>query len=69
MSTVHDVRVRHENELLTLPGVVGVADTAEAGRDAIQVFVANDSDRALIPERIEGYPVDVIQTGEIGAQG
>lgn len=55
--------------MLTLPGVVGVADTAEAGRDAIQVFVANDSDRALIPERIEGYPVDVIQTGEIGAQG
>ncbi|WP_158839399.1 hypothetical protein [Saccharothrix deserti] len=55
--------------MLALPGVVGVADTTEAGRAAIQVFVANDDDRALIPERIEGYPIDIILTGEIDAQG
>jgi len=70
MRTVHEVRVRHENELLALPGVVGVADVTDAGRSVIQVLVSDATivQRALIPKQIDGYPVDIILAGEIDAQ-
>jgi hypothetical protein len=67
LSTVHEVRLKHENELMALPGVVGVADTMTGGRAAIQVFAGDipSGQRRAIPSEIEGYPVEVISTGEI----
>ena len=57
------------NELMAIPGVVGVAVGAlDDGRPCIKVLVAKRTPGhgALIPKEIEGCPVVIDETGEIG---
>jgi hypothetical protein len=75
-----DVRTRHEAELMRYPNVVGVADGIRmrdgkpTGEGTIVVYVERKvprkdlSERELLPTEIEGIPVDVVETGPIGAQ-
>jgi hypothetical protein len=67
--TIREVRLRHEDDLLALPGVVGVADAMAGGDPVIQVLMSDDiaEHRVAIPERIEGYPVEIISIGQIDA--
>lgn len=67
MSSVHEVRLKHEGELFALPGVVGVADAVTGGRAVIQVFVVPlpTGERVPVPAELEGFPVEVISTGTI----
>lgn len=66
MSDVHEVRLRHEDELLALPGVVGVADTVIGGRAMIQVFVNVLAGQPVnVPSELDGYPVEIISSGDI----
>ena len=67
--TIHEVRLRHEDDLLALPGVVGVADAMIGGHAVIRVLMSDDSTeyKAAIPAVIEGYPVEIVSTGQIDA--
>jgi hypothetical protein len=67
--TIHEVRLKHEDDLLALPGVVGVADAIVGGHPVIQVLMSDDIAEhiAAIPKRIEGYPVEIISIGQIDA--
>ncbi len=54
---------------MALPGVVGTAQGLCSGKPCIQVFVVEATEELLkqIPKEIEGYTVDVQQTGEFKA--
>ena len=55
--------------LMALPGVVGTGQGLCTGTPCIRVFVVEKTEELLkqIPDEIEGYTVDVQQTGEIKA--
>jgi len=72
MSTEDITRVMdaHVNELMAVPGVVGVAVGAtDDGKPCIRVLVIRETAevRSRIPRSLEGYPVIVEVTGEIRA--
>ena len=61
------VQARHQQELLRLPNVVGVA-TGESGRLVLVSRKVPESELApdeRLPREIEGVPVDVVETGAI----
>ena len=64
--TIEQVLQEHTNNLMAIPGVVGTAQGLCDGKPCIRVFVVKKSDELLIqiPSEIEGYPVDVQETGE-----
>jgi hypothetical protein len=63
-----DVIQRHSDSLLTIPGVVGVYEGRTAdNRPVIRIMVAKrtpEHDERL-PKTLEGYPVEIEETGEI----
>ena len=54
---------------MTLPGVVGTAQTEQDGKPCIMVLVVELTEtlRVQIPEELEGYPVVISESGEIKA--
>ena len=66
---IEEVLQQHTDSLMALPGVVGTALGLCADGPCIQVFVVEATEELLkqIPEEIEGYTVDVQQTGEFKA--
>ena len=67
---IGEVKARHEERLLSLPGVISVG--IGLGPDGTPVIIVGlDSMRAStiqeIPEEIEGYPVQVEMVGTIRA--
>lgn len=68
--TITQVLARHTDSLMAIPGVVGVAEGRVHGEPAVQILVARDSPelRRQLPVTIDGYPVDVIESGVIEAQ-
>jgi hypothetical protein len=69
VSTLREVRQRHEPALLALPNVVGVSDETVEGRDVILVLVSRKVPREqlapgeVVPEELEGFPTDVVEIG------
>lgn len=59
----------HTEELMALPGIVGTAQGLCAGKPCIKVFVSKRTPTldSKIPGELEGYPVEVDETGEIKA--
>jgi hypothetical protein len=71
MKTISEVKRTYEAELLSLPDVVSVGIGQDpAGNQVIAVGLAGDNPKtkALVPERLEGYPVIVKITGLIKSQ-
>jgi hypothetical protein len=68
--TIAAAIARHSTELLEIPGVVGVAQGAEDGRDVVQIMVERRTPalEARLPRRLEGYPVVVVESGPIRSQ-
>ena len=64
--TIEEVLQEHTDSLMALPGVVGTAQGLCSGEPCIRVFVVQKTDDLLkqIPPKIEGYPVDIEETGE-----
>lgn len=74
------VMARHESELLAYPNVVAVAPGVRTvkgkvtGEYCLVVYVSRKVSRSrlkkgeVLPRRIEGIPVDVVETGEIRPQ-
>lgn len=70
MPSIAEVLRRHTDSLMKVPGVVGVGQGERNGAPTIHVMVVklSDSLRRALPDSIEGYAVDVVETGEIRAQ-
>ncbi len=67
--TIEAVLKEQTDRLMSLPGVVGTAQGECAGKPCIKVFVAKKTSDLLkqIPSTVEGYKVEVQETGEIRA--
>lgn len=63
------ILAQHTDELMSIPGVVGTAQGLQNDKPCITVLVIKDTPelRKKIPKTIEGYPVLVLETGEIQA--
>lgn len=63
---IEEVFADHHDEIMDIPGVVGTGIGECAGRPCIRVFVAQKTPAvtARIPDRLEGHPVEVEETGE-----
>ena len=70
MPPIEQVLERHTDSLLSLPAVVGVAQGESGGRPVIQIFVVHRTPElgARLPRTLEGYPVIIVETGEIRAR-
>ncbi len=70
MPSITDVLKRHTDSLMALPGVAGVGQGERDGKPTVYVMVVEltDSVRRALPDSIEGYAVDVVQSGTIKAQ-
>jgi len=72
MSTdIIHVLARHTEHLMSIPGVVGTGEGEQNGRPCIVVFVIEKTAEIerLIPKELEGYPVRIEESGEIGPLG
>lgn len=68
--SIADVLQRHTDSLMAIPGVVGVGQGGRHGAPTVYVMVVqlNDSVRRALPDSIEGYAVEIVESGEIKAQ-
>lgn len=60
---------RHTRRLMALPGVVGTAEGRCSGRSCILVLVTQRTPELerLVPDELEGVPVEIRETGPIRA--
>ena len=68
MIPIADVLMKHSPSLMAIPGVVGTAQGEENGRPCVVVYVKKKDagiERA-IGNRLEGYPVRIEESGDIG---
>jgi hypothetical protein len=71
---IEGAKARHETGLMELPNVVGVGVGERRGDPVIVVLVtrkvplAELAEAERVPASIEGFPVDVVEAGEIVAQ-
>ena len=68
---IREVLKRHTDELMAVPGVVGIAEGESHGKPCIRVFVVDSHSEALkhLPENIEGYLLNIEESGEFRALG
>jgi len=67
--TIKEVLKKYTKDLMSITGVVGTGQGLCEGKPCIKVFVIEktpDLDQK-IPQTLEGYPVEVVETGEIKA--
>jgi hypothetical protein len=64
--SISEVIKRHSDRLMSIPGVVGIAEGESGGKPCLLVFIAK-SDSALLtrlPGSLEGYLIQVEESGE-----
>jgi hypothetical protein len=68
--TIAEVLRIHTDSLMALPGVQGVGQGELDGKPTVQVLIAESTAelRQRLPREIEGYRVQVVETGEIRPQ-
>ncbi len=68
--TIEAVLKEHTDEWMSIPGVVGTGIGACEGKPCIRIFVVKKTPELLqkIPSKLEGFVVDVEETGEIKAR-
>ena len=66
---IREVLKRHTDELMAVPGVVGVAEGESQGRPCIRVFVVDRNSELLkhLPENLKGYLLKIEESGEFRA--
>ena len=64
--TAREVLERQRQAIISLPGVVGVAEGETDGQPCITVYVAEATAEVVgrIPPELEGWPVVVRESGE-----
>ena len=67
--TIRKVLERHVQRVVSLPGVVGVAEGEIDGRPCVTVYVAEKTAAVVgqVPSDLEGWPVVVRESGEFRA--
>ena len=55
----------HADELLAVPGVVGVGAGSRDGRPVIEVLADADASDLRVPSELDGYRVHIRRTGRI----
>jgi hypothetical protein len=67
--TIKQVLQEHSQYIISLPGVVGIAQGNLSGKPCIRVFVIQKTPELLrqIPSHIEGYEVSIEESGEFKA--
>ncbi len=67
--TIEQVLKEHTNEWMALPGVVGTGIGECAGEPCIRVFVVEKTNELMskFPARLQGYVVDVQESGRFRA--
>ena len=70
LKPIEEVLKEHTNELMSIPGVVGTAQGLCNDKPCIKVFVIKKTQELekKIPDVLEGFPVEVEETGEIRAR-
>ena len=70
-TNIREVLKRHTDELMAMPGVVGVAEGQSRGGPCIKLFVVDRNSELLkrIPDNLEGYPLQIEESGEFRALG
>ncbi len=68
--TIEEVLKEHTGEWMSIPGVVGTGIGECEGKPCIRIFVVKRTPELLkkIPSKLEGFVVDVQETGEIRAR-
>ncbi|MBU3966098.1 MAG: hypothetical protein KKG76_01805 [Euryarchaeota archaeon] len=66
------VKERHENAIFNIDGVVGIGiglSGTEPGKVVIEVYVKKPAHemKRMVPEVLEGIPVEIVETGEFVA--
>lgn len=66
---IDEVLKESTTKLMSLPGVVGTAQSLCEGRPCIKVFVSKKTEKLerKIPKTLEGYPVVIQETGKFKA--
>ena len=64
---IEEVLKQHTDGLMAIPGVVGVGQGLCDGKDCLKVFVVKITPELeqRIPKEIEGYSVEIVESGEI----
>ncbi len=71
---IEDVVAKHQDQLLSLPNVIGVAPSVREGKDVILVLVTQKLPESslqpaeIVPNTLDGYLVHVMEVGAISAQ-
>ncbi len=67
--TIEEVLKEHTEELINIPGVVGTAQGLCNDKPCIKVYVIDKTPELeqKIPDKLEGYPLMIEETGEIRA--
>lgn len=67
--TATEVLEEHAQELMSIPGVVGIAQGLCNGKPCIKVYISEKTPEVSekVPPFLEGYPVMVEETGKIQA--
>ncbi len=70
MATIQEVKEAHTEAWMRLPAVTGVGIGLCDGEECIRIFLARPCPevREAIPDRVDGYRVDVEVTGTIGVR-
>jgi hypothetical protein len=69
--SIQQVKNKHENQLMTMPGVVSVGiGQGDNGQSVIVIGVESQAklDKLTLPVKLDGYPVNVQIMGTIRAQ-
>ena len=66
---IEDVLKEHTNDLMSIPGVVGTGQGLCDNQPCIKIFAIKKTPELeeKIPEKLEGHPVKIEETGEFRA--
>lgn len=69
LMTIEEVLKEHTKEVMSIPGVVGIAQGLCDNKPCIKVYVIKKTSEIekKIPDILGGYPVLIEETGEIRA--
>jgi hypothetical protein len=71
LKKIEEVLKEHNEELMSIPGVIGTAEGLCNKKPCIIVFVIKGTEKSefdkKIPRVLDGYPVDIKETGKIKA--
>ena len=67
---IEEVLKKYTDNLMSISGVVGTGQSLCDGKSCIKVFVVKKTQELVgkIPEKLEGYPVKIKETGEFRAK-